>query len=156
MQIVTGEEPIDPESKRASMVWRYNGEKRPIQENVQQSTKKFMCIIFWDSQCILMVQFKERSTVVNGKYYVSLIYKRRDMIQDNHIDKLSRVFLLLHDNVPVYIAGDSKDAVGQCGFPELDRHGLARLLSIFKFKGGLKGKKIFNGRTFTGVRFHSF
>lgn len=30
MQIVTGEEPIDPESKRASMVWRYNGEKRPI------------------------------------------------------------------------------------------------------------------------------
>ncbi|CAG5008678.1 unnamed protein product [Parnassius apollo] len=109
----------DPQSKRESMEWRYKGGKSPRKAKVQQSTKKLMCTIFWDFQGILMLDFKERNTVVNGEYYASLIYKLRDKIKEKRRGKLSKGVLLLHGNAPVHTAGVSKDAVRQCGFTEV-------------------------------------
>lgn len=123
-RLVTGDETMilyyDPQSKRESMEWRYKGENPPRKAKVQQSTKKLMCTIFWDFQGILMVDFKERNTVVNGEYYASLIYKLRDKIKEKRRGKLSKGVLLLHDNAPVHTAGVSKDAVRQCGFTEVE------------------------------------
>ena len=55
----------DPESKRESMEWCRRGEPPPRKAR-SPSTKKIMATIFWNSQGILMVDFKERNTTVNG------------------------------------------------------------------------------------------
>jgi histone-lysine N-methyltransferase SETMAR len=77
--------------------------------------KEMMATIFWDSKGILMVNFKERYTTVNGMYYESVLYKLRDVIKEKRCGMLSRGVKLLHDNAPVHTA-----AVRECGFIELN------------------------------------
>lgn len=123
-RIVTGDETMvlyyDPESKRESMEWRFKGEQPPRKAKVQQSTKKLMATVFWDCQGILMVDFKERNTTVNGEYYASLLRQLREAIKEKRRGKLAKGVLLLHDNAPVHTAAVAKAAVRECGFEELD------------------------------------
>ncbi|XP_063533696.1 histone-lysine N-methyltransferase SETMAR-like [Cydia strobilella] len=136
-------------SKRESMEWRFKNEKPPITEKVHQSTKKLMCTIFWDCHGILMVDFKERNTVINGAYYASLIHKLR-AIKEKRRGKLAKGVLLLHDNAPVHTAFVAKAAVRECGFTEVDHPPYSPDMApsdYFLFpnlKRDLRGKKFFN------------
>lgn len=122
--IVTGDETMvlyyDPLSKRESMEWRRPDERRPIKAKVVQSTKKVMATIFWDCKGILLIDFKERNTTVNGIYYASLLHKLRDNIREKRRGRLSKVVRLLHDNAPVHTAAVSQEAIRECGFQEME------------------------------------
>lgn len=122
--IVTSDETMvlfyDPLSKRESMEWRRPDEPRPRKAKVVQSTKKVMATIFWDCEGILLIDFKERNTTVNGTYYASLLHKLRDSIRAKRRGKLTKGVRLLHDNAPVHTAAVSQAAIRECGFQELE------------------------------------
>jgi len=149
--IVTGDETMvlyyDPLAKRESMEWRRPDEPRPKKAKVAHSRKKIMATIFWDSEGILMIDFKERNTTVNGPYYASLLYKLREAIKEKRRGKLSKGVLLLHDNAPVHCAPDPKAAVSKCGFKELNHPPYSPDLApsdyflFSKLKSDLRGKK---------------
>lgn len=149
--IVTGDETMvlyyDPLSKRESMEWRRPGEAPPRKARVAPSTKKIMATIFWDCRGILMIDFKERNTVVNGEYYAFLLLKLRDTIKEKRRGKLSRGIRLLHDNAPVHTAAVAKKAILDCGFTELNHPPYSPDLApsdyylFSKLKSELRGKK---------------
>ncbi|XP_046976469.1 histone-lysine N-methyltransferase SETMAR-like [Vanessa cardui] len=149
--IVTGDETMvlyyDPLSKRESMEWRRPSSPRPKKAKVSQSQKKIMATIFWDSQGILLADFKERNTTITGEYYASLLHQLRDAIKEKRRGKLSRGVLLLHDNAPVHTAGVSKTAIKECGFTELDHPPYSPDLApsdyylFSKLKSDLRGKR---------------
>lgn len=122
--IVTGDETMvlyyDPLSKRESMEWRRKGEAPPRKFRVCQSTKKVMATIFWDCEGILLIDFKETNTTVNGQYYAALLHKLRDCIREKRRGKLTRGVRLLHDNAPVHTAGVAQAAILECGFQQID------------------------------------
>jgi len=78
LSILTGEETkvlyYNPLSMRESMEWRKLGEVLSSKAKVLQSTKKVIATLFWNTKTILMINFKPRSTTVNGDYNTSLLY----------------------------------------------------------------------------------
>jgi hypothetical protein len=66
-----------------------------------------MTTIFCDCEGMFLIDFKETNTTVNGKYYIGLLHKLRENI--------------LHDNVPVHIAGVTQVAILDFGFHQIDR-----------------------------------
>lgn len=67
--------------KRKTMECHYKGEEPPVKAEVKQSAKNNMCIIFWDCQGILLVDFKERNAFVSSEYCVALIHKVKDILK---------------------------------------------------------------------------
>lgn len=122
-RIVTGDETMvlyfDPLSKRESMEWRCPSEPRPIKAKVQQSRRKIMATVFWDSQGILMVDFKKEGTTVTATYYATLLERLRKAIREKRWGKLAGGVLLLHDNAPVHTAAIAKATAVKCGFEEI-------------------------------------
>ena len=79
-RIVTEDETLvlyfDPTTKR-----RRPNDPGPLKAKVQKSWRKAMATVFWDCEGILLVDFKEEGTTVNGSYYASLIIKLRGTIK---------------------------------------------------------------------------
>jgi hypothetical protein len=78
-----------------------------------KSRKKITANIFWDSQGILIADFKQQNTTITGEHYASLIYKLKDVIKEKCQGNLSQGVRLLHDNVPVHTLVAAK-AANQC------------------------------------------
>lgn len=57
----------DPLSKGETMEWRQSDER--LSRNAVQSMKEMMITIFCDCENILLTDFKERHTTVNGTVY---------------------------------------------------------------------------------------
>lgn len=110
-----------------------------------------MATVFWDSDGISMIDYKERSTTINGTYYAMLKRKLRDEIKKKRRGKLSRSVLLLQDNAPVHIAVVAKTAIKACNFTELSHPPYnPDLVSSYyylfsKMKLDLRGQKFSNG-----------
>jgi histone-lysine N-methyltransferase SETMAR len=106
-----------------------------------------MATIFWDSQGILLADFKQRNTTITGEYYVSLMYKLKDATKEKHQGKLSRGVRLLHDNALMHTLVAAKVAIQCCGFQELNHPPYSPDLApsdhfVFsKLKSDLHGKK---------------
>lgn len=152
--IVTGDETMilyyDPTSKRDSMEWHRKGEPAPKKAKVNQSVKKLMATIFWDCEGILLIDFKERNTVVNAAYYSDLLRQLRQKIIEKRRGKITRGVRLLHDNSPVHTAAISKSTVKECGFIEINHPPYSPDLApsdyflFSKLKSDLRGKKFNN------------
>lgn len=121
--IVTGNETMvlyhGSLSKGDSKEWHRPGSPRPVQAKMTKSQKKNMATVFWVSQVILLIDFKKRKATVIGEYYVSLMHKLRNGVNENRRGKPSRRVRLLLDNAPVHIAVTVKVAIQECDFYEL-------------------------------------
>lgn len=54
------------ESKQDSMQWHIKGSAPPKKFEVSQSVGKIMAIIFWDTERILLIVFKEKNISIMG------------------------------------------------------------------------------------------
>lgn len=107
-----------------------------------------MATIFWDSKGILLIDFKERNTVVNGEYYARLLHRVRDAIKKKRRGMLSRTVRLLHDNTPVHKVTIAQVAAKDCGFQELPHPPYSSDLAPSDFYLFSKLKKDLRGRKF--------
>jgi hypothetical protein len=79
-----------------------------------------MTTIFCDCEGMLLIDFKETNTTVNGKYYTGLLHKLRDNIPENRRRKLTSGARVLHYNAPVHIVGVTQVAILDFGFHQID------------------------------------
>lgn len=124
-RIVTGDETwvhhYEPESKQESMQWLKKGTTPPKKFKVSQSAGKIMATIFWDSEGILLIDYKERGVSITGEYYASLLAQLKEAFKEKRRGKLTKGVLLLHDNAPVHICHVATAAIHRCGFEQM-RH----------------------------------
>ena len=134
--------------------------RRGTAETKVTQSAKIMQTIFWDCRGILLIDFEERNTTVNGAYYASILHKLRDAIKDKRWGMLSRGFRLIHDNAPVHTAAVTKAAVKKFGFEEIEHlpyspvQATSDCYLFSKLKTDLWGKKFNNDEVKTVVMGH--
>jgi hypothetical protein len=79
-----------------------------------------MMVIFWDKDGVLLTEYLQRGTTINGPYYASIIERLRSVILEKRRGKVNRGVLLLHDNAPVYKSNIVQAAIRQAVFVELN------------------------------------
>lgn len=150
-RIVTGDETwvhhYEPESKQESMQWHKKGTPPPKKFKVSQSAGKIMATVFWDTEGILLIDYKDRGVTITGQYYASLLDRLKEAIKEKRRGKLSKGVLLLHDNAPVHTCHVATAAIHRCGFEKLNHPPYSPDLApsdyyLFpKMKKELRGKK---------------
>ncbi len=122
-RIVTGDETwvhfYDPESKQESMQWHLKGGPAPKKFKVVPSAGKVMATIFWDSEGILLIDYKNKNTTITGAYYADILRRLKEEIKSKRRGKLTKGVLILHDNAPVHKAKVAMTAMASCGFENI-------------------------------------
>ncbi|KAJ2953508.1 hypothetical protein O0L34_g1107 [Tuta absoluta] len=123
-RIVTGDETwvhhYEPEYKQDSMQWHKKGTPPPKKFKVSQSAGKLMATVFWDSEGILLIDYKDKGVSITGEYYASILERLREAIKEKRRGKLAKGVLLLHDNAPVYTSRVALASLHKVGFDILE------------------------------------
>ncbi|CAH2090362.1 unnamed protein product [Euphydryas editha] len=105
-RIVTGDETwvhhYEPESKQDSMQWHKKSTAPPKKFKVSQSAGKLMATVFWDSEGILLIDYKDKGVSITEEYYASILERLKEAIKQKRGGKLTKGVLLLPDNAPVH------------------------------------------------------
>ena len=101
-RIVTGDETwvhyVTPESKRDSMTWKHLGSPPVTKFKINQSVKKMMATVFWDSRGVILVEFLPCGESVNAVRYCESLEHLREAIRRKRPGLLTSGVVLLHDN----------------------------------------------------------
>lgn len=140
----------EPESKQESMQWHKKGQPPPKKYRVAQSAGKIMATVFWDTEGILLIDYKDKGVSITGEYYADLLRQLKTAIKEKRRGKLTKGVLLLHDNAPVHKSRVAMAALYHCGFEMLNHPPYSPDLApcdyyLFpKLKKELRGKKFSN------------
>lgn len=152
-RIVTGDETwvhhYEPESKQESMQWHKKGTPPPKKFKVSESVGKMMATILWDTEGILLIDYKEKGVNITGEYYASLLQQLKEAFKEKRPGKWSRGVLLLHDNAPVHKCRTAMAALINCGFDTLIHPPYSPDLAPSYYYLFPKMKKDLRGRKFT-------
>lgn len=107
---------FDPETKMQSMQWKHPGSPTPKKFKVSPSSGKVMASVFWDAEGVLMVDYLQKGSTINGEYYASELRQLREQIKKKRRGKLSRGVWLLQDNAPAHTSQVAIAAASECGF----------------------------------------
>ena len=122
-RIVTGDETWlylhDPESKQASMEWRYKGEKAPIKPKMVRSAGKVMATVFFDAQGVILVDYLEQGKTVTGVRYDDVLTSLREAIKEKRRGKLAKGVIFHHDNAPAHTSNLIKNSLHPHGYEML-------------------------------------
>ena len=110
----------EPETKQQSKEWRYSGSPRPQKFRVQKSAGKVLASIFWDQDCILLIDYLQNGQTINAEYYSSLLVQLKDILKEKRCGKFTNGVVLLHDNVPAHRALATQKKLAYLGFQCLD------------------------------------
>jgi len=95
--IVTGDKTwvshIAPESKQQSLHWKHTGSPKSKKFKQMFSTRKIVCTVFWDRQCVLLVEILPQGTTINSAVYCEMLKKLRHAIQNKRCRMLSATIL---------------------------------------------------------------
>ncbi len=153
-RIVTGDKTwvyyYDPLSQQEAKVWKRSDEETPTRLRQARSVGKIMMVIFWDKDGVLLTEYLQRGTTINGPYYASIIERLRSVILEKRRGKVNLGVLFLHDNASVHKSNIVQAAIRQAGFVELNHpaHSPDIAASYYHLFSNLK--KFLRGRNFSG------
>ena len=75
-----------------------------------------MATVFWDTEGILLIDYKDKGVNITGVYYASILERLRETIKEKRRGKLTKGVLLLHDNAPVHKSRVALAALRKSGF----------------------------------------
>jgi histone-lysine N-methyltransferase SETMAR len=81
---------------------------------------KFFTSIFWNQDGILLIYYHPKGQTINAEYYSSLLVQFKDILNEKHRGKGTKVFLFLHENAPARRALASQKKLAYLGFHYLD------------------------------------
>ncbi|CAH2105734.1 unnamed protein product [Euphydryas editha] len=96
------------------------GTAPPKKFKVSQSAGKLMATVFWDSEGILLIDYKDKGVSITGEYYASILERLKEAIKQKRRGKLTKGVLLLHDNAPVHKSRVALPALLKVGFDILN------------------------------------
>ena len=68
----------------------------------EPSAGKVMATVFWDAQCVIMLDFLAKKRTITGAYYANLLDQLRTAIREKRRGKLSKGILIQQDNARVH------------------------------------------------------
>ncbi|CAH2086943.1 unnamed protein product [Euphydryas editha] len=80
-----------------------------------------MATVFWDSEGILFINYKDKGVSITGEYYASILERLKEAIKQKRRGKLTKGVLLLHDNAPVHKSRVALAALLKVGFDILNQ-----------------------------------
>jgi len=110
----------DLETKQESMEWGHNGLPHPKKFRVQKSAGKFLAMIFWDQDGIVLIYYLPKGQTINGEYYSSLLVQLKNILKEKRHGKVTKGILFLHDNTPAHWALATHKKFAYLGFQCLD------------------------------------
>jgi len=63
---------------------------------VQKSAGKVLASIFWDQDCILLIDYLPKGQTISAEYYLSLLVQLKDILNEQRRGKVTKG--VLHDN----------------------------------------------------------
>ncbi|GFV48699.1 uncharacterized protein TNCV_3059991 [Trichonephila clavipes] len=72
-----------PESKQQSMQWRHSNSPKAKKCKTSISAKKIRASVFWDRQCIVLLEFMPSGTTVNTAAYCQTLKRLRGQFNTN-------------------------------------------------------------------------
>lgn len=129
------------------------GAAPPKKFKVSQSTGNIMDTVFWKTDRILLIDFKEKVVIITEGYFGNLLDKSENAIREKRRGKWTWGVLLLHDNAPVHKSHVAMVALQTCGFRTLNHppYSLNLTSSDYylyqKLKKELRGEKYYNIRS---------
>lgn len=91
-----------------------------------------MATVFWNSECILLIDYLPKGTMMNGQYYVIILTQDRETIVQKRRGKLAREVIFLQDNAPVHTAHITKQPLGDTAFLKIS-HPQSRPSGLYFF-----------------------
>ena len=79
-----------------------------------------MITVFWDSEGIILIDYKPAGTSITGEYYANAIKQLRVAIKDKRRGQLAAGVILLHDNAHVHKSRVAQAAIRECKFEQLN------------------------------------
>ena len=150
--IVTGDETcvshITPESKQQSLHWKYTGSPKRKKFTQTISSRKNTCIVLWDRQNVLLVEFLPQGTTINSAVYCETLKKLWRAIQNKRRGMLSATILLLHDNARPHSAAQIQDLITSFRWEQMDHPPYSPDLAPSEFHLFLHLKKFLGGKRF--------
>ena len=106
----------EPEYKAQSRQWVGPGSPRPEKFKTQPSAGKVMATVFWDAQCVIMLDFLAKKSTITGRYYANSLDELRTAIHEKRRGKLSKGILLQQNNARVHTCKIAMHAVEWNGY----------------------------------------
>ena len=85
-----------------------------------KSAGKVLASIFWDQDCILLIDYLPKGQNINAEYYLSLLVQLKDILKEKRRGKVTKVVLFLHDNAPTHQALATQKKLAYLSFQCLD------------------------------------
>lgn len=108
------------------MEWTHSHFPKKQKFKTTLPARNIMCSVFWERQCILLVEFLSTGETINAERYCETFRKLRG--------KLSRGIVLLHDNAHSHSAAITLNHIEQFGWEQFDHllhsHDLAPLFTL--------------------------
>ena len=111
---------LDPGTKQESMQWKHPSSLPPKKIKTQPSAGKVMATVFWESKCVLIVEYKPAGLYITGAYYADLMKQLRPTIKEKRRGKLSQCVLLIYGNAPVHKSRIAQAAIPECKLEQLN------------------------------------
>ena len=93
--------PLEPESKRQYMEWRYVNSPTKKKFKMLPSAGKVMCTVFWDKKGVILLDFLEPGQIISSDCYIATLTKLKARISRVRPEKKT-TFLLQHDNARLH------------------------------------------------------
>jgi len=81
----------DLEIKQQSMELRHSGSPRPKNSECKNPLEKFLALIFWDQDGILLIDYLPKGQTINAEYYSSLLVQLKDILKEKRSGKVTKV-----------------------------------------------------------------
>lgn len=123
-KIVTGDETWvhyhEPESKRESMCWTYEGEPSPTKFKAEKSLGKVLYSVFWDQDGIILLHQVPDGQRINAQYYSKILKEHLSKALREKRPNLKTITMLLqHDNAPAHTAKKTLTVIKDLGWTTL-------------------------------------
>jgi len=93
----------------------------PKYSECKNSLVKFLASIFWDQDCILLIDCLPKGQTINAEYYLSLLVQLKVILMEKRRGKVTKEVLFLHDNASAHRALATQKKLAYLGFQCLDR-----------------------------------
>jgi len=92
----------DLEAKQQSMEWRHSGSPCPKKFRVEKMAGKFLALIFWYQDSILLTDYLPKGQTINAEYYLSMLVQMKDILKQKRHGKVTKgvLFLVLTRQLP--------------------------------------------------------
>ena len=139
----------DPETKQQSLQWKHADSPTPLKFKVVSSSKKVMASVFWDREGVVMVDYLEKGSTINGKHYANQLRRLKEEIKAKRPGKLEKGVYMLQDNAPAHTSQVAMAAANECGFRILQHPPYSPDLAPSDYFLFPKLKENFRGRRFS-------